>query len=283
MLNNSSPETQIHIKPYLDQFHVLGTDGDLNCTMLSQILYSAILNKFQTPMNDDESIIFKEYQIRVYDLVEDLRECEQNVISCVLDFLGYHNPYLADIVIMQWVLPRSYNYFSTKMYDAKYKENIENYNHKLVKLIDHTVMKNFCVETLTKTNNVPVHCIDYLWFYMNGLSLVFAFHDWKNAGYIGMTELEVDDQHKETYMEFSLNAEYLLNLGLGKVSYSNDPGSKGLFRSLLQKFFTQTDLVENLMTIPTKKNYLKQLNIISKNIQKYFGADVNIVSTSIKE
>jgi hypothetical protein len=218
-------------KEYLEQFHIIG-QTDLNCDMISQMLYSAYLNKFRTTMTQQEYGLFKEYQERVFNLVENMRELETTDIELILDHIYQVNPYLADIVIMSWSLPRTDNYLSKQIYRNRYRENIKNFNHKLP--IQHDVIKKFCIETLSKTGAVPVHCIDLLWFYMVNLSIDFSFYNFESGAYIGITIVDTDE------ISIGLNMEYMLDMGLGQVQVN----TRGSFRNFLKRLLTDTELVK---------------------------------------
>lgn len=252
------------IKQYLKQFNVIGHKGNLHCENLSQILYATILNKFRMNMTQEEYVYFKEYQERVFDLVENLRELPSTTIPIVFDHLTNVNHYLIDIIIMLWCLPRTDDYLSKKMYNKEYRENIQKYHQKMVKNICHKCMENFCIETITKTNNVPVHCIDYIWFYMNNLSFDFTFYNSNGGAYINFTFSENDK-----FINFGFNMEYLLELGLGQIVYHNDPNQKGSFRNFLQQIITNMDVTKKLLE--TQVNFRTQFKNISKNPAKYFG------------
>jgi hypothetical protein len=272
------------VKAYVDQFNVLGIDAYINCDDMSTLLYSVILNKFKVTMTAEEYVYFKEYQERVFNLIENLRELTSATIPLIFNYLDKVKPCLADIIIMLWCMPRADTYLSKRMYNKTYKENIQKYNNKMIKNIDHNVMKNFCIETLTKTNNVPVHCIDYLWFYMNTLSIDFTFYNYVNGNYIGF-QMEEDNHNNtdenEMFIQFGFNMEYLLEMGLGQVSYENDPGQKGSFRNFLRIFLTNTIVVEKSLTLPSKHNYQTQASNISKNPSKYFGEILTTIPSEI--
>ncbi|XWV25324.1 hypothetical protein QJ856_gp0446 [Tupanvirus deep ocean] len=272
---------KMDVKTYIDQFNVIGIDEFINCDNISQILYAAILNRFMINMSEEEYVYFKEYQERVFDLVENLRELTTATIPIVLNYLDKINPYLADIIIMLWCMPRTDNFLSKRMYNNKYKENIKKYNMKMIKNIENIVIRNFCIETLTKTNYVPIHCIDYIWFYMNTLSLEFTFYNTESSAYIGFIMPEQTDKNGDTYIDFGFNMEYLLDLGLGQVIYVNDLSKKGSFRNFLKNFVTNKILVEKLLTSNTKNTYRQQLINISKNPSKYFGDTLTLIPEEI--
>lgn len=267
------------VKTYIDQFNVLGTNHDINCNMVSQMLYAAFLNAFKTVMENEEYLYFKEYQERVFDLVENLRELSIPTIPVVFNYLEKQNQYLVDIIIMSWCLPRSDSYLSKQFYYNKYKSNIQMYNSKLIRNITHSCMKSFCIETLSKSNSIPIHCIDYLWFYMNDVSLELTFYNSESYSYIGFIMPASNDE----YINFGFNMEYLLDLGLGQVAYDDYSNSKGSFRNFLKKFVTDFTVVKQLLTTKSAANYKKQLMNISKNPSKYFGDLVNEIPSNIME
>lgn len=269
----------MNVKDYIDQFYVIGKKNDLNCEYMGQLLYQTILNKFHVEFDQVEYSYFREYQERVYNLIENLRELKVATIKLIFDYVLKLNIHLVDIIIMLWAMPRTDSFLSARMYDIAYKENIEKYNKKMIKLIEYDAMKNFCIETLSKTNYVPIHCIDYLWYYMNGLSFDFVFTNQKSSSFIGIGIY--DDDAKSDFKELSFNMEYLLKLGLGKVVYPNDPMNKGIFCSHLKKIVTDIEVIKVLMAGHSNKNYFVQLKNINKNLEKYFGEKIEPLSEKI--
>lgn len=255
---------------YLSKFGILNKKK-------SQNLYRAILSKYRIPMNEKEHYHFKEYQERMFNLIEHLREFP-TYIQLVFDHLNKQHDYIqiGDVIIMLWCLPRTNEYLSKKNYNHHYQMNIQNYGHLLTKYIEHDIMKNFCIESLTKTNSVPVHCIDYIWFYMNGISFDFSFHNYANCFHINF---ELPEDNGE-FMKFGFNMEYLLEIGLGNVVYDNDPCKKGSFKKFLMNFITNFDLVKKLLTIPSKHNYRNQVINIYKDLTKYFGSEISEIIDS---
>jgi hypothetical protein len=261
-----------NVEIYVKQFNVMGIDHYVNCDNLSRILYAAILNKFKVTLSEEEYNYFKEFQERIFDLVENLRELGTNEIVQVFDYFDKENHYLSDIVIMMWCMPRTDNFLSKRFYDKKYKENISEYNKKITDIIDHHAIKKFCIETLSKTNNVPIHCIDYIWFYMNTLHLEFSFYNSANSAYIGFTMPEdKDDYDCEEYIDFGFNMTYLLEMGLGQIVYKNDPGLKNSFRNLIKNIVLNPIVVEKMLTMKTRHNYKLQMENIINNPNKYFN------------
>ena len=275
---NTAPNSKINVKTYISQFNIIDNEelDILHCVNLSNLLYKAILNKFRITIPEDNYQYFKEYQERMFDLVENLRELTSATIPIVFNYLTKINPCLPDIIIMLWCLPRTDSYLSKKIYTSKYKQNIEKYNCKIIKNIENNVIKNFCVETLTKTNNVPVHCIDYLWLYMNGLSFDFTFYNLEGGQYIGFEIPEQNNNYEEKnstelFIKFGFGIEYMLDMGLGKVVYDSDPLNKGSFRNFLKRIIFDIDMMKNLLSSPSGNNLKNQLRNISKNPTKYFG------------
>lgn len=204
------------IKTYIDQFLVLSDEA------LSQKLYSLILNRFRVTISKDDYTAVKTYQDNISVLIEDLRENDTNFIEKVLEYLDQVNPYVADIIILLWVVPSS-ELISKRIYQRTYAKLIQKYNSKLTDLVTHNVIKNFCVETLSKTNYVPVHCIDLLWFYMSNMSLELSLYNFESGAYIGFT---MQDSNS---IIFGLSLEYIQKMGLGNIKYKDDPFKKETF------------------------------------------------------
>lgn len=266
---------------YIEQFGILNLDLDtscdnnLKCDHLSHQLYSNILNKFNITIDKSDYDDFVEYQERVYNLIENMRELDNEIIATILIYVNNLNPYLADIIIMSWCLPRANKYLSKRIYNEQYKKNIVLYNKKLIDNIENTVIKNFCIETLTKTNCVPVHCIDYLWYYMNCITLDLEFYNLDFGTYIGFEIPESPGDYTKMY----LNIEYVLFIGLGKIVYQNDVLKKGSFRNFIKLFITDINIVKKLLEY--NKNYRTQIINICKNPTKYFEDTVIDIPSEI--
>lgn len=278
---NSESETDTEpfdASEYVSQFNVIGTisldqETELKCDFTSQLLYDAFLKKCQVTLeySAKEHELLKLYQANVFDFVEDMRNLRQTEIKSILTYLDKENEYLADLVIICWCLPRTDMYRSRQNYNNKYKENISKFNPTLVELVDFFVIRNFCIETITKTNSVPVHCIDLLWYYMNGLSLEFSFTNAENSTYISFTMLE------DEFIEFTFNLEYLLDFGLGRVVYKSDPLNKGALKDFLKNFVSNPEYVQMLISGNTSQNYIKQLERIAKDPIRYFDEKVTVL------
>ncbi len=256
------------VKTYVNQFNVLGKDEYINCNQISQMLYEAYLNKFIIKYTYKEYEYFREYQERIFDLVENMRELKISTIKLIIEYLNNNDQYIVDNIIMTWCLPRLDNHYSKRIYDNVYRKNINTYNNKLISLIDHKLIKDFCCLTLSKTNYIPIHCIDLLWYYMENISLEFIFYNMENARYIGI----IMPDHDSNDIVFGLNMEYLLDMGLGKIVYKND--NKGSFRNLLKQFLINIDVINRVKNLEHGKNYLKQLINIYKNSIKYFDEEL---------
>lgn len=259
-------DNKFDVDTYLEQFRVIGKDDELNCENISHILYVALLNKFRIEFTTDEYYYLKEYQERMFDLVEDLRERDTSTIPIVFDYLSNKNNYLVDIIIILWCLPRTDKFISKNIYRKVYKENIEKYHWKLIRCAECQFMKNFFIETFSKSNSVSVHCIDYVWAHLNHLSLEISFINSINGNYI---DIVLDESGNYC---IGLCMEYLLFLGLAQVNDS----IKGSLRNFLKEFVVNIDIVRKLKT---NRNYFHQIKNIIKDPAKYFGE----VLTSIPE
>jgi len=266
----------------INNFGIIGTNvKGHNCTELSKLLYDAFLNKFQVDLQEESAAILSEYRDNIYDCVEYMREVSTTEIKAILETVNKENPYVADIILMSWSLPRHNECMSLRAYDRQYKKNIAAYNHKLIELIDCFVVKNFCYETLTKTNNVPVHCIDILWHYMFGISVEFVFCNDFDKTYVGIKINESDGAEvtDDTFTLFKINLEYVLDMGLGQfVGKTN--GSNGSLKSFIRTLITNQDYADEMINCksPSTNNFIKQVKKIGSDTKKYFGEEFAVVN-----
>lgn len=259
------------IDNYVKQFHVIGVDEYINCNSICIMLYNALISKFKITFTKDEYPYFKEYQERIFDLVENMRQLDNSIIHNILSFLEIENHYLVDIIIMSWCLPRSDTYLSQNRYKLKYKDNIIKFQSKLIHNITQSYMQKFCLDFLSKSNNLPIHCIDYIWYYMNALTIEFEFYNNQSANYIGI------NLHNDRTITLGLNLEYILFMGLGNFEYSN----KGSFKKFFIEFIQNDIIVSKTLESNSGCNFFTQLKKISQNLDFYFGNDLLKLPPSI--
>lgn len=246
------------VKQYIRQFDIIDTE-DFNSSFLSQLLYKAYINKFLIHMEPPEYEIFQLYQNRFFDLIENMREFDIASIKTIFTFFENEDPYVVDNIIMSWCLPRPGSYSSKKYYDDEYSKNIAKFNSKLLEMVEHRPVKNFCIECITKTCNIPIHCINILWHYLTSITVEFDFCDDLHSRYLSI--ILGDDPN---IIRIGLNLVYVLNMGLGKNPQNN-------FNILIQNMVNDPELINLLSKSSTKKNYIKQLMHINKNIHNYFS------------
>lgn len=263
---------------YLTNFYLLDTKkNNLKCKKLSELLYKSILNRFQNDIDEENYQYFCEYQDRINDLIIDLREKSPETISKLLDVASKHDICLGDIIIMMWCLPHADDFYSKKNYKKQYKLLIAEYNHKLISIVDNAVIKNFCIETISKVNYVPIHCLDILWHHMDSnmeINLVFA--NANNAKFIGFTIDEIDDNENTiTSMIINIQEVFDLNLGLIKVN--------GIcFRDFLMPFLLNPIIIKKILNSYQSKIFIKQFKYIHEHWSEYFGDDI-IVPDEVKQ
>ena len=116
-------------------------------------------------------------------------------------------------------------------------------------------MKNFCIESLTKTNYIPIHCIDYLWYYMSNMTINLDF-----IGYDRYIFIEYKNENSELYMHFCI--DYLFDNDLGNVIYPTDPFNKRSFQEFLKTFLLDNPIKKSLISNKYLKNFYehKRLN-----------------------
>lgn len=274
-------------KIYIAQFNILENDKELNCVNLSHMLYASILNKFMITLDSIEYQYFREFQERMFDLIENLRELDIELIEQTFNYLNNQNNYLVDIILMLWSMPRINNIRSKQFYNLEYKKNIKKYNIKIVQLIDMEPIKNFCIESMSKTNYIPIHCIDYISFYLDRITFEISFCDSNGKDYIGFN-IDLDKGKNESFLQFNpnktpdlpvnirLNMEYFFELGLGNYKYNMKQ-----FSTILKLFINDIDIVNRMLQ---KENtiYKTQLINICKKSNKLFGDDFTIPEEILK-
>lgn len=241
-------ETTWDAKTYLAQFELLDAENKIT----AQLLYEMYLKKFKLQVDADEFQLINEYQMHVFDCVEHMRLLSLDLIKSIFIYFDQTCPCLADIIIMTWCSPRANEYCSKIMYDKAYRKNIDLYNHKLFELADFYVVRNFCIESLGKTNSIPIHCIDIVWYWMGDYKFEFAFSNIHSSHYIGIST--IDD-----YVNLTINMECILDMGLGICVCD-----RGTFKNVIMQFVTDTQLIDRFRTIETKHNYEQQLKNITK-------------------
>lgn len=216
-------------------------------------LYEALLKRFQIEMGSMMYEQFYEYQSLVFDVVEDLHVQSVDDIKEVLEYLCKEDPYLLDVIIMSWCLPRPVSCFSKRRYQQLYEERIDLHMDKLVELVEIDPIKNFCVETLTKTNNVPVHCIDLLWRYMASIEYQLTWCNEQSGNYISV---RIEDEE----IVIGLNVYVIDNLGLGDRKNQKEI----TFGETMIGIITNPDVVRVLLSQKTGDNLRDQLRSLDK-------------------
>ena len=265
------------IKELIESFNITIDDKDgINCEETSKLLYEAYLTKFQIEVHPSVKTILDIYQDKIFDFVDYLHMIDISVVEEVLIYLDKNSyPHIADIIIMMWSLPRPQEFKSQSRYDAKYNNLIQQQNYKLCKMLDCYVVRNFCYETITKNNNVPVHCIDILWHSMTGMSIEFKFCGEFDKRYLGYEICTDEENDKDNFVYFKFNLEYLLRLGLGNELY--DSQVKVSFKSFSKIFITNQDLFNSIIASKTQSSihYLHQVKKIILDLPTYYD-DINL-------
>ncbi|ANB50449.1 hypothetical protein [Powai lake megavirus] len=260
---------------FIDNSNIIKND-DMNCKYMSHLLYTKILANGKVEMTVQESQIMMQYQNNVHAFIEIIREYDTKNILEILEYLySIEFEYLVDVIIMWWCLPDINMSFGKKKYNDHYKSLIQQYNHKIIELIDTNILKHFCLETISRTNSIPVHCIDYLWYYMMSISMEPEFYNSNNAMHIKIT---IQD---DEYIGFGFNMERLLYLGLGRINYSKSINPKIPFIKILSTFVSDVNMVKKLLKSNTVSNYKTQMININKNIDLYFGDYLDYIPNEV--
>ena len=263
---------------YLNQFGVIGPDETLNTDNLSQILFSAYLNHFNKAFDIEEQTYIDGYHERIFNLVENLREHTVGNIQLVLEYLYEANAYVLDLVIMAWCLPRQSNYLSEQIYLDRYTSLVSTHNHKLIQIITLKPMEQFCSEAMAKTNHVPLHCIDLLWYYMTPYELEFRFTAGNTSKWVGI-HIDETESTESMHTIITINLEYVLSCGLGRVK--NLKGK--IFEDIIIFMMGTTESIESLKNAPTGKIFYSQYLKIKQSPEKYFGRKIELAQLEPSE
>ncbi|BCS82979.1 hypothetical protein QLL95_gp1144 [Cotonvirus japonicus] len=257
-------ENEFDVKFFVEKFRVIKCE-EYNCEYLSFFLHGVIINNSNVSITKEESDIFTIYQDNVLNLIDEMRELQETNILEIFNYLdSIKYNYLIDVIIMWWCHPIN-SFISKFAYNKAYINNVQKYNSKLINNITFSLIKHFCLDALSRSNKIPIHCIDLLWYYMNDMCLEFEFYNSNNCLNIGLTITESES------IIIGFNMEYLLESGLGKINYPTDIGKKKSFATYLKDFVVCEEIIENIMTSKTKNNYVRQIIKISDNPKKYFG------------
>jgi hypothetical protein len=267
-----APIKTIDPVPYLNQFGVIGPDETLNTDTLSQILFAAYLNHLDKVYSIEEQLYVDEYHERIFNLVENLREHTTVDIQIVLEHLYEANPYVLDLVIMTWCLPRHSIYLSEQIHRDRYHMLISSYNHKLISIVTSKAIMQFCAEAMAKTNFVPVHCLDLMWYYMDPYEIEFKFTSGITSKWVGV----LVDEHQSVesmYTVMTINLEYILGCGLGRVP---NPKNRTL-EDLLITLLTNPQYVDSVKSSTYGKIFLNQYQKIKQTPNRYFSREVMLI------
>lgn len=262
-------ELRIDPKPYLQFYYIIDLEGaDNTCEANAQRLCSLILSRYSIEVEQEILDEILSYHHSIHHFLEDFREYPIDEIKKVLTYLKeeeYHHVLTA--IILCWSLPTIGQFFSSNAYNRKYKENIHLYNSKITNLIHIPAIQDFCLEALSVNAYVPIHCIDYIWFYLNESQYTFRFHNSIYGSYFRII-LDNTEKSKDSNPEIilSFNLCYVLEMGLARVSWSSDPLNKGPMYRIIFKLLTDPTIVASLIN---NEQYREQLIQISRNPSKY--------------
>jgi hypothetical protein len=239
----------------------------------AEVLYVSFLSRFeQKPKDQNASKIFQDCMI---SYVGKLRTLDTDVIGSALKELAIINPCLPDIVIMMWCLPDPKA--ENLIMNIEHKRLIETCNPKLIDICDHPIVKSFCIETVTKTNYVPIHCIDILWPYMQNRELNLRFENEQTWDFVGFLMSPGDDVDDGNYnMDLSLNIDAVFSMGLGKIAIKNFS-----LRKLLYPLIFDAATIKSIYETDEGNDFKEQLKRIHANGPEYF-ANYELPSDIIK-
>lgn len=257
-----SPET------YVQQFDVLDTDIDLGDNEilneridnlhLCRRMYSRYLNPMPIVMIEGEQQLVDKYSENVYDFVENLREHEIRYISDILKYVMHKDPYLVDVVILTWSLPRAVR--NRTIYANIYRELIAKFNHKLLAAIPDFII-DFSCDMLIKSCRFPVHCIDFVWPTTAGLNIEIVITNKDYGPYVNVRcEADGDFDPQNDVIELRLCVEYILDMGLGS---SGETPLKMVLKNLVD-----TAKVEDTTLDPVCR---EQILNIRRDYTRYFS------------
>lgn len=169
---------------------------------------------------------------------------EEDLLS-IFSWLLEHDACLLDVILMCWCIPNGC--FSEAGLERLHKQLVLEQLPKLIALRDTEPIKQFCIETVTKTCQLPVHCFDLIWPYLTLQQYTIA---WKPAGMSKMIYLSYDD---DNCLEIHLDASVIHKLGLGMIPDRNGLTFMSLHKSIVE------NAKELISKTPTGNNFLEQL------------------------
>jgi hypothetical protein len=234
--------------------------------------YNFIMSNFEMEYDEYELVNLHMYIERLHTFVTNIREKNENEIIAILEYLNNENKYIVKCIIMLWCIPDNYfdNGVDYDNFKMEYKNNITQYNYKIVNLINRDVIKKFCEDILLVHSFFTIHCFEYIWFYMNEISIEFKFVDCPKATVGFCVDIEkfkqncqqtnIDNKTNE-FIQIQIDIIQLFELGIGNHVYTN---RKTLSDFLSQYLFTDDQTIEKYSDIYGEK-YIKAANYIKKN------------------
>lgn len=198
---------------YVSQYGLIGPDDFIKPEYMANLYYTALQKKFQIELDTDEYIYFQEYQKRISDFVNDIRQLEPIYINIIMEYLDANSVYTNLIILLTWSVPHFMEYFSHRTFDSKYLEYINNYGEKILRIDNITPIINICVEVVSDDCHFYAHCLDYFWEILSTFIITPKLIN-NTSAHVGLKHLrqiEPDDENVKMiyHVELSFSLPYI--------------------------------------------------------------------------
>lgn len=255
--------TAMEYSNYISSFGIVHNDF-IDVHSIVPLAYASYLNMFRDPVDEKTQRALNQFSDLMFRFIEDLRTKETTFIAGVMNHINsaYHNEPLIDLMIIMWCLPR--HNLSKEMYINEYKNNIREYQQKMIDLIREPFMADFTKEVTNKRCFLSIHCIDYIWRDLSENKVVeFRYIN----SYYGMFYFGIDvgiENADDVVVSIFMPAIFMLDIGNGQNNVSSQKRKLSLKQFIID-IITNDNLNVMISESQTTNHFSSQCDLIKTN------------------
>lgn len=243
--------------------YIIKTHNKLNTSEIDLYyhkLYALYSSGFTLDVEEEEFLLISEFQYSLFNLIDNCDEITD--LTKILTLLYEYIPCIADLFIIMWCIPRPDEYLSHRLFIKKYKTKILQKFYRLLEIIDHKIIKEFCLDVISFQKNMAIqfreqklkkfiypHCWELCWAYLNEHFDINIHYNPLKKEFVEVEPL------MDGYLVITLDTALYLSLDLGIIDYGH-----GKFSDIIIYSMTNTEFVQSINDLDEeeKKQYIKQ-------------------------